>query len=127
MSSRSPRQNHEEVSTETLTLGLDPELDSVFQLFVSQRRRYVLDCLRETDDPIPLADLAGEVATREKDASLSEIPDEELKQIHLTLYHTHIPKLNDEDIIQYNKDEETVTLIESVEKLNQYEELLPDK
>jgi hypothetical protein len=127
MSSKFPGQDDEQTHNSSLEFGLVPSQDAIFKLLASQRRRYVLSCLKENEDPIALAALANKVAARENDLPVSEVSEEEIKHIHLSLYHTHIPKLNDADVVEYDQGKDTVTLNVSIEQLERYEELLPDR
>ncbi|QSW98323.1 DUF7344 domain-containing protein [Haloterrigena alkaliphila] len=101
-----PQQSHESVST-------------VFEMLSHRRRRYALECLREYENPLPLADLADEVAVREHDAPITEIPPEEVRRIYLTLYHTHVPKLAAAEYVDYSQERDTVTLREHSERSEQ--------
>lgn len=76
--------------------------DVILDLLGSQRRRDVLACLTDADDPIALADLAADVGVRESERALSEIPDGEIQTISTSLYHTHLPKLADAGVIEYD-------------------------
>ncbi|UHQ98221.1 hypothetical protein HYG81_19230 (plasmid) [Natrinema zhouii] len=58
-----------------------------------------------------LADLADEVARVEYDvATLLQIPGEDVKEIYLDLYHSHIPKMEDANLIEYTQEEDMVCL-----------------
>ncbi|WP_425607567.1 DUF7344 domain-containing protein [Natrinema zhouii] len=61
-----------------------------------------------------LADLADEIAAREKETSITDIPAEEVKRIYMPLYHTHIPKLEEADLVHYKQERDTVTLTKHV-------------
>ena len=102
-----PQQNHESTNT-------------TVELLAHHRRRYVLRCLREHDTEMALADLSDEVAVREYDASLPEIDREDVKRVYLSLYHTHVPKLADADVVHYSQAADTVTL---QDRSGEFEEL----
>ncbi len=71
-----------------------------------------------------LADLADEVAVRENDSRITDIPADEVKRTYLSLYHSHIPKLADARVVQYDQERDTVSLSECADELEQYQELL---
>lgn len=98
-------------------------IDTVFALLSSRRRRYVLECLREFDEPLALADLADEVATRESDAPITEIPAESVKRIYMKLYHAHVPRLVDEGVVAYDQRRDTVEPLAPVDQFAAYLEL----
>lgn len=97
---------------------------TVFGILAHQRRRCALRCLREHENPMALADLADEVAARENETPLAEIPAEEVKRVYLSLYHGHIPKLADAKFIRYDQKRDLVTLSERAEQLTRYREPL---
>lgn len=76
-----------------------------------RRCRHAVSCLRNYEGPITLADLADEVAVRENEKTLTEIPATEVKRIYLSLYHSHVPKLEDADIADYSQDEDLIELL----------------
>lgn len=94
--------------------------DTVYELLSNRRRRYLLDCLAEHGYSLTLADLADEVAAREHDAQVKAVPEEEVLRIYLTLYHQHVPKLAEADVVRYDQDGdlvasgETAPLVEAV-------------
>lgn len=81
------------------------------EVLVHERRRYALYCLVTYQTPLPLADVADEVARLEYDAQvLSAIPENDVRQIYLDLYHAHIPKLADRGLVSYNQEQDIVEL-----------------
>lgn len=107
-----------------LEFGLNPSLDAVFKLLSSQRRRHVLHCLREHDAPVELSDVAEEVAAREQGIPPAEVSEEEARQVHLVLYHTHVPKLRDANVVRYDQRADTVALSVDAGLLERYADLL---
>ncbi|QLG63374.1 DUF7344 domain-containing protein [Halorarum salinum] len=95
-----------------------------FDLLASQRRRYVLDCLRERGAPMTLAGLADEVAARERDVSVPDVPAEEGERVHVSLYHSHVPKLANAGVVEYDRERDTVTLSAAREHVEPYLELV---
>lgn len=90
--------------------GDDRPLDTVYELLANHRRRYALSCLNEHANPMSLADLADEVAVRENGTSTTEVSDETIKDIYISLYHVHIPKLEEANVVRYDQEEDTVAL-----------------
>lgn len=83
-------------------------------LLSSERRRHVLGCLDE-HGPMALPDLADEVAEREHDAALSQVPEDAVLKTYLSLYHTHVPKLTNGGVVRYDQDRDTVALAADVD------------
>lgn len=73
------------------------------------RRREVIRLLDEADESMSLMDLAREIVRREGEES-QPVDEAELKQVLISLYHIHVPKLADAGFVRYNRDEQRVTL-----------------
>lgn len=95
-------------------------MDRVFDALAHQRRRHVLHCLRNYDQTMALADLADEVSVRENETAITEISAEEVKRVYISLYHTHIPKLQDVGVVEYSQERDTVTLLDTADQLDEY-------
>lgn len=85
-------------------------LDKLCDALANQRRRDILQCLTEHQTPMALADLADEIATQEQETLLPDIPAEAVKRVYMSLYHTHIPKLANANIVEYSQDQDEVVL-----------------
>ncbi|WP_436344203.1 DUF7344 domain-containing protein [Natronorubrum sp. FCH18a] len=99
----SPKQSHEATT-------------ALFEGLAHPRRRYAIRCLQEYDTPMALADLADEIAVREYEEPLREISAETVKQVYLSLYHTHIPTLAAVDCVRYSQERDTAALSERAEQ-----------
>lgn len=78
--------------------------DRVFDILSSPRRRYVLYYLREYGGPVELTDLAEELAAWENDTTIAEISPQARKRVYVSLYQTHVPKLDEAGLIEYDPD-----------------------
>ncbi|WP_227355101.1 DUF7344 domain-containing protein [Haladaptatus salinisoli] len=85
-------------------------LDAQFDIVANRRRRCLLRCIEAHDSPIALADLADEVAVREHESHLSDVPAEEVKRTYLSLYHKHVPKLAEANIVEYDQKRDSVSM-----------------
>lgn len=112
MSHKPTGQNTGETQTNALEAGHADSLDTYFAILSDQRRRRIIDCLREYRNPMALSDLADEVAVREYDTRITEIPAEKVKQIYTSLYHVHVPKMEDAGLVEYDQDTDLVALSE---------------
>lgn len=84
--------------------------DEIFDLLSSPRRRYVIYHLQQHGEPIELGRLADEVAAWENETSVEELTSQERKRVYVSLYQTHIPKLEEIGIVDYDADEGTVAV-----------------
>jgi hypothetical protein len=94
--------------------------DVVFDILSSPRRRYVLYYLRTTDEPVQLTDLAEQVAAWEHDTVPEEITEQERKRVYVSLYQTHVPRLAEVGIIEYDKDSGYISLAEDTGSVDEY-------
>jgi hypothetical protein len=82
---------------------------TLFRTLAHRRRRLTLRCL-ETHHCLSLADVAGFVAEREADRPLTEIDGETVRDVYLSLYHRHVPKLEAADLVTYHQETDTVAV-----------------
>ncbi|WP_218012003.1 hypothetical protein [Natrinema sp. CBA1119] len=69
---------------------------------MAEPRRMALDILTNTTTPVDLKDLAAMIAARENDV---EVADEETaERVAFFLHHSHLPKMADLGVIDYNPD-----------------------
>ncbi|WP_390190844.1 DUF7344 domain-containing protein [Halalkalicoccus salilacus] len=99
-----------------------PSRSDVTSLLAHPRRRRALERLRTFDEPIGLADLADEGAVAERGTIISEIPVEVVKPVYLDLYHSHVPKLAEADVVEYGQESDLVELSAGADRLAPYTE-----
>lgn len=94
--------------------------DVVFDILSSPRRRYVLYYLKQVDEPIELTDLAEQVAAWENETTPESLTDQERKRVYVSLYQTHIPKLDEAGIVTYDQDDGSVELAPGSSAIDEY-------
>jgi hypothetical protein len=100
------------LNTESETTDTDSlDQSTVHDLLSSERRRHVLSCLAD-HGRMALPDLADEIADREHDAPLSQVPEDAVLTTYLSLYHTHVPKLTEAAVVSYDQDRDIVALVD---------------
>lgn len=72
-------------------------------------RRYGLYCLSK-HDTMALADLADEVAIWIHESPLHRISPEDVVDIYLSLYHSHVPALEDRGLVTYHQEQDMVAI-----------------
>ena len=90
----------------------------------NQRRRCVLYYLNRNPGPVPLRDLAERIAAWENDVEVAELEYKQRKRVYTSLHQTHLPKLDEAGIVDYDRDEGTVTLADRATDLDVYLELV---
>lgn len=79
----------------------------------------VLYHLRQHSGAIGVKELAAEVASMENDVPVDELTNQQRKRVYVSLYQTHLPKMAEMGIIDYDKDAGTVRLSDRNE-IDQY-------
>ncbi|WP_136688273.1 DUF7344 domain-containing protein [Halorhabdus amylolytica] len=95
---------------------IDPE--EVHDVLRNDRRRRVLEYLKQHIDPVPLRRLAERIASRETGSSP---PPTNIRQsVYNSLHQTHLPKLDSLGIVQYDRDRKRVRLRERAREIEPY-------
>lgn len=92
------------------------ERDKLFSTLTNRRRRYALYCLKTSKTPMALADLADELVRWETDRSPTAVQDTR-ERVYISLYHCHLPKLADADLISFDTDRKLITVREDTNDL----------
>lgn len=94
--------------------------ETVFDILSSPRRRYVLHYLRRAEEPVELTELAKQVAAWENETDPESLTDQQRKRVYVSLYQTHIPKLDDAGVVDYDSDEGTISLAPGATAVDDY-------
>ncbi|MGM0372130.1 MAG: DUF7344 domain-containing protein [Halobacteriota archaeon] len=91
-----------------LTVDQPPRLDEIFGVLQNQRRRLILRYLDEEEAPTDIGTLAEHVAAVENEISRSELHSKQRKRVYISLYQSHLPKLDSAGAVVYDQDRGTV-------------------
>lgn len=80
----------------------DLDRGAVFTLLKNPRRRAVLRHLEDTPETT-LADLADRVAAEENDTTPELLSSSDRKRVYISLYQSHLPKLAEFGVIEYDQ------------------------
>ena len=83
------------------------ELDHVYTALGHPRRRYLCYSLLEST-AWTLTDLATKIAAWEYEITEGEVSKDQRDKVYVSLYHAHIPKLIDDDVIDFDPQTETI-------------------
>lgn len=107
-----------EVDTEERTVirsqDLDVGPDRTASAESVPRTTRALSLLQSHGERLALADVADELAVCERDAPLSEIPGEFVLEVYCSLYHDHVPRLEDLGLVSYDQETDTVAPTETL-------------
>lgn len=91
------------------TADEEPSVDELFDVLTEARRRHVLAVLTERESPTTVGEVARAVAIRESDDAPMTVSESTVHDVHVTLHHVHLPKLDDAALVEYDRDERTVS------------------
>jgi hypothetical protein len=97
----------------------------IFDVLQNQRRRYVLEYLKRFEEPVELSDLARQVAAWEYQRPVEEVTDDQKKRVYTTLQQTHLCRMEEAGIVEYDTDDNTVARTPHTEELTVYLEIVP--
>lgn len=90
--------------------------ETVSDLLANRRRRYALYCLYVCTNPLTLPDIAQQVTEWEHNRPTEEILDARLR-VYMSLYHDHVPKLEDANLVVYHQGDDMIELTETAASL----------
>lgn len=99
----------------------DCDVDEIVSLLSTPRRRHVVRHAArdmEDSDTVTLSELADYVAAIE--AGGVDFGDQQRKRVYVSLYQTHIPKLEDAGVITYDQDSGRVAIRDRIDQLDRY-------
>ena len=77
--------------------------DKIFHILQTQRRRDALRYLKDQEGPVEMRTLAEQVAAWENDTTVPQLSSDERQRVYIALYQSHLPKLAEEGVIEYEK------------------------
>lgn len=90
----------------------DLQKDRLFTLLRNPRRRYVLQYLSRSEGEVDFRELVDAVAAWEADTDPENITDMQRKRAYISLYHTHLPLLDSSGLVDFDRENDVVTLPE---------------
>lgn len=105
-------------SDATTSSEMSPDL--VFEILSNTRRRMVLYYLRQYGGSATVQELAEEIAALENDVDVSDLERQQRKRVYVSLYQTHLPKLEETGIIRYDDDRGEVHLTDRAMEIDTY-------
>lgn len=106
------------------------ELDreDIFDVLSNGRRRYAIEYLKghDEDETIELGDLVDYIAARENDTTVGQVNYKQRKRVYSSLRQTHLPKLSDCGLVEYDRDRGTIALADGVREVQMHLEYVPE-
>lgn len=102
--------------------------DDIYEMLGNQRRRYALHYIeRRGPAEVELRDLAERVAAWENEKPVAELTTAERKRVQTALHQFHLPKLDDSGFVEYDTDQQAVTLTDQASDLRVYLDVVPGR
>lgn len=105
----------EERSAEVESQVEEISIGVVFDILRNERRRLVLEHLEEQDGDVTLGELAEQLAAIENDKPPAQITSQERKRLYVGLYQCHLPRMDDANAIDFDRDRGVVKRSEQTE------------
>lgn len=98
----------------------DLPLDTVFEILKNRRRRDILQYLWNHDGTANIGELAEHIAALENDVDVTALSSSQRKRVYIGLYQCHLPKMDDAEVVDFDKHRGTIELRDSAEELTAY-------
>jgi len=115
----------DERAPEAITSSVGVDQDLVFDILKNRRRRQVLRYLMEIDGAASIGDLAEQLAAWENDVPKGDITYKQRKRVYISLHQTHLPKLDDASVVDYDSRSGMVSLTDGIEPYRVHLDLDP--
>lgn len=93
----------------------------IHQLLSNPRRRATLEYLWQSPGPVTLRELSEVIGAVE--AGESPPPRVVRERVYISLHQTHLPRLHDLGVVEYDSDRKTVTVLDPVRDVARYMDL----
>lgn len=106
-----------------------PSREEVFDILSNQRRRHTLHYLRqqEAEEPsVDLRELSEHVSAWENGVSPDEITHRERKTVYTALRQTHLPKMDQAGVVEYDPNRGSIEPTEEFQEVEVYLDVVPN-
>lgn len=101
-----------------ISAATDLEPVEIHEVLSNERRQLILEFLSEANGPLSARDLSEKIAAAETDESP---PPTNIRQsAYVSLHQTHLPKLDELGIVEYDQSAKTVELNDRAHRINEY-------
>jgi len=98
--------------------------DAIFETLSNRRRRYVLHYLKRVGEPVSVRELSERLAAWENQIPRSAVRPQQRKRLYTAMHQTHLPKMAELGVVDYDPNRSVVSLAESVEQFDIYFEMV---
>lgn len=111
-------------ATSTGKKSLDRE--TAFDILSNERRRHTLHYLLREDRAVELRELSTQISAWENGLDPEEISHQQRKRVYTALRQTHLPKMDEEGVLDYDKNRGVIEPRTEVDQLKIYLDVVPE-
>ncbi|MFD1645027.1 DUF7344 domain-containing protein [Haloarchaeobius litoreus] len=101
--------------------GGGPSKGELFEALSNDRRRETLRyLLRQEDGETTKGEVARHIAAQETDKPVEQVTSDERKRVYIALHQTHLPKLHDLGLVEYDSSQGALRLSDTCDGLAVY-------
>ncbi|WP_290818033.1 ArsR family transcriptional regulator [Halovivax sp.] len=78
----------------------------IFHILGNDRRRAIVSLLADRRERVEVSEIATAIAERESETA--QVPNNLYKSVYVSLQQTHLPQLEEDDVIVYDAEEKTI-------------------
>jgi len=102
--------------------------DELFDVLANQRRRFAVHLLkREAEDSVAIGDMAEQIAAWENGIDTTEITGNERKRVYTALQQSHLPKMDEAGVVEFNKDRGMIEPTPALQNVDLYMDVVEGK
>jgi hypothetical protein len=75
------------------------KLGHYYKMVSASRRRETIKIIQQNGE-MDLTDLAERIGAGEENGTIGDLPTKQQKRVYVSIYQTHVPRLEDQDIVQ---------------------------
>lgn len=96
-------------------MDTNTQQDQLFDCLAHHHRRIIIDVLRNSNSQKPTTELTQDIVARICETSDAEILS--IEALQTSLYHSHLPKLKEAGLVEYDEERDLVAPVEYVSHL----------
>lgn len=96
-----------------------------FEILKNRRRRDILHYLKQNGSEANVGNMAKQIAAWENNKEVDAVTSKQRKRLYTALYQSHLPKMDDVGILEYDQRSGTVELTQEGAELDVYLEFVP--
>lgn len=99
--------------------------EDAFEILKNRRRRDILHYLEQNGSEAQVGGMAKQIAAWENGIDVDSVTSKQRKRLYTALYQSHLPKMDDVGILEYDQRRGTVKLTDEGAELDVYLEFVP--